>query len=410
MSRIRWVEAVAHYSYKAVDGNGDVRAGTREADSVAHLDAALKQAGLELIRARATWGLPNPFARKLTRPQLIALFFSLEQFIRAGVPLLDGLISLRDSTQERHFRDMLSALVTAIENGNRLSQAMEQYPSSFDGILTGLTRAGEESGSLAEAFGRIAEMLQWQNELAAQTRSMMLYPAFTGVAVLGVTLFLLLTLVPQLAGFIRQSGQALPLHTRILLAVSEWLQHGWLMLLIAPALTCIAFLLTLRFSPALRQRLDRLKLSIRPLGPILRKILLARFAYSFSMMYGAGIGIPDCLASARNLSRNTAVVAAIQTTMRGIASGRNLTQSLQDSGLFPLTALRIINVGETTGRLETALQTVGSFYDREAKEAVKQLQGMTEPVMTVLLGAVLGWVMLSVLGPIYDMIGGAGLW
>lgn len=397
---------MARYRYKAIAASGEFRTGWRHATDIAELERQLKRNGMELVRAREDAGrLRGLLRHKPGRTQKIVFFSSLAQFTRSGVPLFDGLSDLADGMDDRYWRDVVAGLAHAIETGNRLSQALAQHPSAFDTALVSLVHAGEESGRLPETFERVAEALKWQDELAAQTRSMLLYPAFTGVAVLGVTLFLLVYLVPQLATFIRQAGTELPPYTRLLLAVSGWLVRYWYAVPALPLLAFGLFMLALKRHHGFRRRVDRLALSIRPFGPILRKIALARFVHAFAMMYESGIGVPDCLAHARGLARNAVIADGIERTLREIESGGSLAHSFRAGGLFPPLALRMIAVGETTGRLGSALRDIGYFYDRDAKEAVRRLQTLAEPAMTLLLGLMLGWVMLSVLSPVYDIVG-----
>jgi hypothetical protein len=151
--------------------------------------------------------------------------------------------------------------------------------------------------------------------------------------------------------------------------------------------------------------IDNLKLNIWPTGPILRKIILARFANTFAMMYSSGITILDCIANSRDLVDNQVIAQSLQNVMKEIESGKNLTQSFQQTGIFPPLVVRMLKVGEATGQLDQALLNVSYFYDRDVKDSIKKVQVMIEPMMTVILGALLGWVMLSVLSPIYDIIG-----
>ncbi|HEX5338627.1 MAG TPA: type II secretion system F family protein, partial [Gallionella sp.] len=152
-------------------------------------------------------------------------------------------------------------------------------------------------------------------------------------------------------------------------------------------------------------RLDKFKLDMWVTGPILHKIILARFANTFAMMYGSGINILDCIANSRDVVGNRAIARSLDDVAREIESGKNLTQSFQSTGMFPPLVIRMLKVGEATGSLDKALLNVSYFYDRDVKDAIKKAQVMIEPAMTIVLGLLLGWVMLSVLSPIYDLIG-----
>jgi type IV pilus assembly protein PilC len=157
--------------------------------------------------------------------------------------------------------------------------------------------------------------------------------------------------------------------------------------------------------PGLQYQVDKLKLHIWPTGPILRKIILARFANTFAMMYASGITILDCLANSKDLVNNQVIARSMEQVIREIEAGKNLTQSFQHTGIFPALVIRMLKVGESTGQLDLALLNVSYFYDRDVKDSIKKVQVMIEPTMTIILGVLLGWVMLSVLGPIYDIIG-----
>ncbi|MFA5826456.1 MAG: type II secretion system F family protein, partial [Gallionellaceae bacterium] len=143
---------------------------------------------------------------------------------------------------------------------------------------------------------------------------------------------------------------------------------------------------------------------IWPTGPVLRKIILARFANTFAMMYGSGITILDCIANSRDLVNNQVISKSLQVVMSEIESGKNLTQSFQHTGIFPPLVVRMLKVGEATGQLDQALLNISYFYDRDVKDSIKKIQVMIEPAMTIVLGMLLGWVILSVLSPVYDII------
>jgi type IV pilus assembly protein PilC len=282
---------------------------------------------------------------------------------------------------------------------------MAQHPDAFDKIFVSLTHAGEESGRLPEVMRHITESLKWQDEMASHTKTIMIYPAFVGTIVVAITFFLMIYLVPQLVGFIKGMGQDIPIQTRILLATSAFFVDYWYALIALPIVLPIATKLVINFSPEMQFRFDKLKLDLWVTGPILRKIILARFANTFAIMYGSGITILECIAIARDVVNNRAVAKTLTDVTLEIESGKNLTQSFQNTGMFPPLVIRMLKVGEATGSLDKALLNVSYFYDRDVKDSIKKVQVMIEPSMTLILGALLGWVMLSVLSPIYDLIG-----
>lgn len=395
---------MALYSYKAIDSVGKTAKGLQDAGNLIDLEMRLKRSGLDLISAKEEADSIAFGSSKIKRTDLITFFFNLEQLVRAGVPLLECLGDLRDSMEEPTFREIIASLVESIESGKKLSQAMAEHPNAFDKITVSLTHAGEDSGRLVEVFAHLTESLKWQDEMASQTKSMMIYPAFVGTVVLAITFFLMIYLVPQLVGFIKGMGQDIPIQTRMLLATSSFFVNYWYVVLLTPPVLFGAYKVVLIGNPGLQYHVDNLKLHIWPTGPILRKIILARFANTFAMMYSSGITILDCIANARDLANNQVISKSLQNVMQEIEAGKNLTQSFQQSGIFPPLVVRMLKVGEATGQLDQALLNVSYFYDRDVKESIKRVQALIEPTMTIILGALLGWVMLSVLSPIYDLI------
>jgi type IV pilus assembly protein PilC len=395
---------MALYSYKAIDAGGKTVKGLQDAANLIDLELRLKRSGIDLIKAKEEEGKISFGGSKIKRTDLITFFFNLEQLTRAGVPLLECLGDLRDSMEEAAFREIIASLVESIESGKKLSQAMAEHPNAFDKITVSLSRAGEDSGRLVDVFKHLTESLKWQDEMASQTKSMMIYPAFVGTVVLGITFFLMIYLVPQLVGFIKGMGQEIPIQTRILLATSAFFVDYWYILLLTPPVLFGAYKAALIIKPDLQYHVDNLKLHIWPTGPILRKIILARFANTFAMMYSSGITILDCIANSRDLVNNQVIAKSLQGVMHEIEAGQNLTQSFQKTGIFPPLVVRMMKVGEATGQLDNALLNVSYFYDRDVKESIARVQAMIEPTMTIVLGALLGWVMLSVLSPIYDII------
>ncbi|MGA9666731.1 MAG: type II secretion system F family protein [Gallionella sp.] len=396
---------MALYSYRALDDLGKTHRGLQDAANQVDLELRLKRSGLDLIDAKLDTGRMGKGQRKIRRPELITFFFNLEQLTSAGVPLLESLADLRDTMNDPHFREIIANLVESIEGGKKLSQAMAQHPDAFDKIFVSLIHAGEESGRLPEVFQHITESLKWQDEMSSHTKTIMIYPALVGTIVVGITFFLMIYLVPQLVTFIKGMGQELPIQTRILLATSSFFVSYWYVLVAVPVVLPIAVKLLITSSPEMRYRFDQFKLDMWVTGPILRKIILARFANTFAIMYGSGISILDCISNSRDVVNNLAVAKSLVDVTHEIESGKNLTQSFQNTGMFPPLVVRMLKVGEATGSLDKALLNVSYFYDRDVKESIKKVQVMIEPTMTIVLGGLLGWVMLSVLSPIYDIIG-----
>jgi len=393
------------FLYKAIDPRGKAILGQIEAINIVDLELRLKRMELDLISG-------SPIKRgsalfrsgSIKREDLINFCFHLEQLTGAGVPLLDGLIDLRDSTDNPRFREVLSGVIESIHGGTGLSQALSDYPEVFGPVFCSLIRAGEATGRMTEVLKSLVETLKWEDELAAQTKKIVMYPAFVGSIVLLVTFFLMIYLVPQMVGFIKNMGQQIPLQTRILIHVSNFFVDYWWALIAVPVAAFIGLRLAVRANPLVRYQFDRAKLNVPLVGPVLRKIILSRFASTLALMYASGITLIDAIRSSEEIAGNAVIREGLSTAVRQIADGKNVTTAFQDVGLFPPLVIRMLRVGESTGALDTALLNVSYFYNREVRESIGRVQVMIEPAMTVFLGAILGWVMLSVLGPIYDVI------
>jgi type IV pilus assembly protein PilC len=397
---------VSSFSYRAVDSAGHLVRGELAAVSEAELDGRLLQIGLQLIDCRRQGGHRwRPARGRVSRRELINFCFHLGQAHKAGLPMLTALGDLRDSTESPGFRNILASLALSVESGRALSEAMAAFPSTFDRVFVSLIRAGEHSGEMSKVLEKMTATLKWQDEIASQTRKLVMYPAFVGTVVMGVVFFLMLYVVPQMSEFLKNMGQEMPLHTRALIATSGFVMAYWHVLLALPVAGLVVARYLVSHSPRFRRALDRLKLRAWIVGPILEKIVMSRFVTYFQIMYASGITIVEALKVSRGLAGNAIVADALEQVSSFVEQGNSLSASIQMAGLFPSLVVRMVKMGEDIGQLEESLLNVTYFYGREVEEAVEQLQGLVEPVMTVILGLILGWVMMSVLGPIYDAIG-----
>jgi type IV pilus assembly protein PilC len=391
------------YAYKAMDNGGRMVFGRMDAINPVDLEMRLKRMDLDLIDGdpvqQGGFG-----GKRISRRELISFCFHLEQLARAGVPIIESLADLRDSLENPRFREVLADLIESVEGGRTLSQALATHPKVFDGVFVSLIKAGEDSGNLPNVLHNLSESLKWQDELAAQTKKLVMYPAFLGVVVVLVTLFMMLYLVPKMVGFIRGMGQELPIHTKILIATSNFFVDYWFVVIGLPIVLATTAFALVHGNPKARQRFDAAKLALPWVGEILRKIILSRFAGTFAMMYASGISVIDSIRTTQGIVGNSVIRDGLEQVEGMISDGQNITVAFQNVGLFPPLVIRMLRVGENTGSLDTALTNVSYFYNRDVRESIARVQAMIEPAMTMVVGIILGWVMLSVLGPIYDTI------
>src|SRR5690606_19873383 len=240
--------------------DGFIRTGSLEANNEADLEKRLLSLRLDLIRADVA-SQPNRAieSRLVERRDLILFCMQMAQLTRAGVPLLDALADLRDSVDGAEFREVIASLIEVIESGESLSQAMADFPRIFDTLFVSLVRAGEASGKLADVFESLTDTIKWQDELATTTGNRMLTPLIVGTVVLGVTIFLMVYLVPQLVQFLASIGEELPLHTRALIATSDFMVGYWFLWGAIPALLFIIAQILVRTNEEARYRWDKMK-------------------------------------------------------------------------------------------------------------------------------------------------------
>ena len=395
--------------YKAVDAQGRRLGGEIEAANAADLETRLARLGLDLVTFREAKAARVVGRGRVRRGDLVGFCFHMEQLLTAGVPVIEGLATLRDSAGNPRLREVLASMVESVEGGETLSGAMREHPRVFGAVFVNLVRAGELSGRVGEILGSLHEHLKWQNEQLALAQRLLMYPAIAGTVVMLVVFFLMAYLVPQLVSFIEGMGRELPLHTRALIIVSDFCVAYWYLVLAAPFAGFALVRALCRASPAAAYAMDDLKLRIWLIGPIMKRIILARFAGSFALLYASGITVLECIRICEGIAGNRAVEAATRHAGRRIAEGASISAGFEATGLFSPLVLRTLRLGESTGGLDSALLNVSRYYNSGVTDSMERLQAMLGPAITLVLGAILFWVIVSVLGPIYDLITAIGI-
>lgn len=394
------------YEYKAIDRGGRPARGGLEAVNDVDLELRLRRMGLDLITYKQVERETAGFGRgKITRQDLINFCFDMEQMYRSGIPLLDGLRDLRDSSDNARFREVLTSMTEDMEGGRVLSQCTAAHPGVFDNVFTSLLRAGEQSGRIAEVFENLAASLRWQDELASQTKRLLIYPAMVLVVVLAVVVFLLIYLVPQITSLLKTMGMELPIQTRVLIFASNAVIDYWPFLFGVPVAVAAALVLLIRSNPKIAYLWDHAKLRLPVLGPILLKIILARFSNFFALMYQSGITVLDALKTSEDIVGNRVIADALMRAGQQINAGETLTETFQNLGIFPPLVIRMLRVGEATGAIDVSLKNVNYFYTRDVREAVDNGLKLLEPSLTLGLGVLLALIMWSTISPVYDILG-----
>ena len=396
------------YKFRTIDEIGKVKSDTMVASNAMELEKRLGSMGFDLLSYSEQSKVSRTFLKqkRISRRELINFTFHIEQLMKSGVPLLDSLRDVRDSMDYSHFTDVLQTIIDDIEGGKTMSLALASHSNIFDKVYVTLVRVGEETGRLPDVLNDMAETLRWQDELASQTKKIMIYPMIILVVVISVVSFLMMYLMPQLLPFIKNIGGEIPTHTKVLIATSKILTTYWYIILATPFVVFAVVRYLARTNIKVRLLIDDIKLRIWLFGPLMMKVKLARFANYFAMMYSSGITVLDALRISEDMVDNMVLSNSIKLARDRISDGTQISESFSGTGVFPSMIVRMLKIGEDTGAMDNALLNVSYFYNREVREAIDKIEPVMVPALTIFLGGIMMWIMMAVLGPVYDAVAG----
>jgi len=395
---------MALFAYRAVDADGRISTGNLDAVNAIDLELRLKRLGLDLLTLEGVKRSTAARTRNVSRTELITFCFHLSQLLKAGVNIIEALTDLRDTVDNAGFRQVIASLLEDIEGGLKLSEAMANHSYCFDNVFVALVRAGEQSGQLNEVLDELAENLKWQDEMAGQAKKAMVYPILVLVVIIGVIFVLMTVLVPQLASSFKQLVPKLPRETEVLIILSNVFVRWWYLMLGIPAALIALGWFFGRTNERAQRAIDDLGLRLPVLGQIRQKIILARFATYFAMLYRSGISVLDCIQICEKIVGNRIMEEGLQRVGRSISEGQGISQAFIATKLFPPLVLRMLRVGESTGALDAALLNVSYFYNRQVRDSIAQMQTLLGPATTVVLGVLIVAILYSIFLPIYDVI------
>lgn len=397
------------FKYRAINPKGRPVKGVLAAVSESDLSQQLQRAGLELIQASAMGEGMNrffiPLGRKGVKTRdLIQLFTHLDQMQGAGVPMLDALADIRDTTENASLKDIMTEIYREVSEGTSLSEAMLMHPKVFHNLYVSLIKAGEETGDLPFVYKELLGYLRWIDELQSKIKKATRYPIILLFAVIGTITVMMGYVVPQIVGFIKNMDQELPWYTVALMSTSEFFAAYWWGVLGAPILLFVIYKLIRRNSREMAYQFDVLWLRMPVAGPLIRKISIARFSQTFGALYASGIDVLGALRASRNTVSNLALGEALDAVISYVQAGSPLSQAFNLSGEFPSLVVRMVRIGEESGNLTPVLSQISEFYTKDVDEAVSGMITSIEPTLTALLGGMILWIAAGVFGPIYGMM------
>ena len=392
------------FKYRALNAKGRPIKGVLGAVNENDLYNQLQAAGLDLVSC-------TPLSKKTSKNRLmtrikirdlIQLFIHLDQMDGAGVPLLDALADVRDTTENTALRDAMSEIYRDVSEGSKLSEAMNKHPKIFHNLYVSLVAAGEETGKMSSSYQQLVKYLKWLDEMQTRVRKATRYPMILLVVVLAAVTIMMGFVVPQIVEFIRNMEFDLPFATLALIATSDFFQAYWWVVLSIPVGLFVLYKLLRRSSEDMAYRIDKMVLKMPVFGVLIRKINIARFSQTFGALYAAGLPILDSIRSATNTVNNLALVEALGSIQSLIKTGSPLSEAFNGSGEFPSMVVRMLKVGEDSGNLTVVLSQVSDFYTADVDEEVQKLIAMIEPSLTMVLGGMILWIAVGVFGPIYS--------
>jgi len=400
------------FSWEAKSRTGSVQKGVMEASSVAHVEAQLKKYGLTGFTVkeegqRFKLKMPGAGGGKVDTKDLVVFTRQFATMIDSGLPLVQCLDILASQQENKTFKAILYKVKEAVESGSTFADALGKHPKAFDDLFVNLVAAGEVGGILDTILNRLAAYIEKAMKLKKKVKGAMVYPTTIIAIAIIVVGVILVFVIPTFAKMFADFGGELPGPTRFVIALSDFFKRYILVMF------GIAFLMKLAFSkyyatPKGRKQIDHLALRLPIVGPLIRKVAVAKFTRTLGTMISSGVPIMDGLEIVAKTAGNKIVEEAIFKVRQAISEGKTMAEPLAASGVFPPMVVQMISVGEATGAMDTMLSKIADFYDDEVDDAVGALTSMMEPLLMVFLGTAVGGLVVAMYLPIFKLAGTVG--
>ncbi len=395
------------FDYRVSDSSGGIRTGSVEASSLNDAMRKLRREGAYVLGIQPAAAHPvaddRPLIpRRVTRQEIIYFTNELGVMVEMGVTLSAALASIKEQSENPTLGRIVTELKAAVESGEDFSAALARYPKLFDKTYVQLVRASEASGSLGQMLERIVEQGRRELESRGKVRAALAYPAVMLVASIGASVFLLVYVFPKFTPLFSRRGITLPLPTRIMMAISNFLTSYWYVAVLG-AIALVAGFVWFSRSPVGRRFNDGFKLRLPILGPMFRRTALSRSLRTLATMLSSGVPMLQAIRLCGEVSGNVLYEADWNTVAEGVAAGRQIHELIADSPRFPRTLTQMISAGEQSGRLGPILTRLSDYYDRELETAIKAATSVIEPIMVCFMGVVVGTVAMALLLPIFTL-------
>ena len=394
------------YVFKAIDLVGVQSKGEVDADSKQAVNDQLKSRGLivlDIAEKRGSKEIKLPWANRVKSADLTIMTRQLSTMVSSGMTILRALYVLEAQTESDALKETLVVVRKDVEAGLPLSDALERHPKVFDPLFVAMTRAGETGGVLDSALIRVADQLEKAEALRRQVKSAMTYPTVIITFAMIVVLALVTFLVPVFAGIFKEFGGELPLITRVTVGASDFVKGFWYLLIAGTAGGIFGFR-KFKKSPRGREIIQRAMLKApMKIGDIVQKVALARWSRTFSALITAGVPLLAALDIVGKTAGNVVVEQAMDKVVESVKSGGTIAGPLKESPVFPSMVGHMVGVGEETGALDAMLSKIADFYEDQVAAAVKSLTAIIEPIMIIVVGAIVGFIVIAMYMPMFSL-------
>ena len=344
----------------------------------------------------------NPFKPTATPKDVVIFSRQLSVMINAGIPIVQAMSIIGDQVENPYFKEVVNSIREDIEGGTSIADALEKYPDCFDTLYVNMARAGELGGILDVILDRLSTYLEAAEELKGKVKGALTYPVVVVFICLGVTIFLLVFVVPTFKEVFSSFGNELPAPTQIVVDLSDFFMQNLLGILATIAIVIVG-VKKFAASEVGRKFLEPRMLKAPVIGPLLIKTATAKFTRTFGTLVKSGVPILSAMETVAKTAGNWAVEEAVMTAREAIREGEKIAEPLARSGIFPSMVNQMVKVGEETGNLDVMLTKIADFYDTEVEEAVKSMTSLIEPLVIVFLGVVVGALVIAMYLPIFNM-------
>ncbi len=395
-----------HFQFRAINDNGQYIEDVIEASSTASVAEKLDSWGYVPLKIKETKeGSSRLFGskEKVKVDDVVLFTRQLHTLLKAGVPLLASLEALMDQGTNVTFRDIVQDIYLTIEGGNSFSEALSKHPAVFPKLYVSSIKAGELSGQLDDVLGRMAEVLEHEKNTRDKLKSAMRYPIIVVIALVIAFVVLIVLVVPRFAAMFTQLGAQLPLPTRMLIATSKFLQHDLHFISLGLFLFYYGFKRYIKTSKG-RLWWDTQILKLPIFGDLLMKNALSRFSKMFETLNRSGLPILQTLDIVAETVGNEKIGEEVRKISEGVQRGEGIARPMKRSKIFPTLVVRMVAIGEQSGSMEEMLSTISNHYDLEVDYAIKNMTSMIEPMLTVVLGAFILFLALSIFLPMWNVM------